>query len=193
MGFHIALCTGLAWTAFHLPLMLLVDGAVEDVSMAYAIAMFGIGTTALSLPLAWLRLRTGSLWAVSLLHAAYNAAMYLVADSLTTDTSDTAWFAGESGVVRARHRRGSRPLVAPHRRAQPPPPHRSPAPTPPGDSMTYVAAPIGWSRTAGGTAKFWSKTLSGSYRALSRLSLVSVSPGKASWSRSGRSSVSKLV
>ena len=76
-----------------------VDGAVEGVPTAYAIAMFAISTIALSLPLAWLRLRTGSVWAASVLHAAYNAALYLVADPLTRDTGDTPWFAGESGAV----------------------------------------------------------------------------------------------
>jgi uncharacterized protein len=96
---RVALWSGVAWSAFHLPLMLFVDGAVEGVPTTYAIAMFAIGTIALSLPLAWLRLRTGSVWAVSVLHAAYNAALYLVADPLTRDTGDTPWFAGESGAV----------------------------------------------------------------------------------------------
>jgi membrane protease YdiL (CAAX protease family) len=94
-----ALLTGLAWTAFHLPLMLLVPGAVEGVPMGYAVAMFGIGTIALSYPLAWLQLRSGSVWPATVMHAAMNVALYLVADPLTSDADP--WLAGESGALLA--------------------------------------------------------------------------------------------
>jgi membrane protease YdiL (CAAX protease family) len=94
-----ALLTGLAWTAFHLPLMVLVPGAVEDVPVAYAVATFAISSVALSYPMAWLRLRTGSIWPAALMHAAGNAAMYLAAEPLTRETADTAWFGGETGIL----------------------------------------------------------------------------------------------
>jgi uncharacterized protein len=98
---RVALWTGLAWSAFHLPLMLFIPGAVEGVPVGYAVAVFAIGLIALSYPMAWLRVRSRSVWPATLMHAAGNAAIYLVGDPLTRDTGDTEWFAGETGFLLA--------------------------------------------------------------------------------------------
>jgi membrane protease YdiL (CAAX protease family) len=95
----VALWTGLAWAAFHLPLMLFIPGAVEGVPTLYAVAVFTIGLVALSYPLAWLRLRAHSVWPATIMHAAGNAAIYLVGDALTRDVGKTEWFSGETGLL----------------------------------------------------------------------------------------------
>jgi membrane protease YdiL (CAAX protease family) len=94
-----ALWTGIAWTAFHLPLMLFVAGAVEGVPVAYGVAVFGLSLVALSYPLAWLRQRSRSIWPATLMHAAGNAALYLVADPLTREVAQTPWLGGETGAL----------------------------------------------------------------------------------------------
>ena len=94
----VALCSGLAWASFHAPLMLFVPGAVHGVPVPYAVACFAVMGIALSYPLAWLRLRSRSVWPAVVLHASHNAAVYLVCDPLTTDAGSTAFFAGETGA-----------------------------------------------------------------------------------------------
>ncbi|MBO3752435.1 CPBP family intramembrane metalloprotease [Streptosporangiaceae bacterium NEAU-GS5] len=79
-----ALIVGLAWAAFHYPLMLFVPGAVAPgVPVAYALGVFTVETVALAFPLVWLRLRTGSVWPVLLCHATFNAALYFAAQPMT--------------------------------------------------------------------------------------------------------------
>ena len=94
----VALCSGLAWASFHAPLMLFVPGAVHGVPVPYAVACFAVTGVALSYPLAWLRLRSRSVWPAVILHASHNAAVYLVCDPLTTDAGNAAFFAGETGA-----------------------------------------------------------------------------------------------
>ena len=94
----VALCSGLAWAAFHAPLMLFVPGAIHGVPVPYAVACFAVTGVALSYPLAWLRLKSRSVWPAVVLHASHNAAVYLVCDPLTADAGNTAFFAGETGA-----------------------------------------------------------------------------------------------
>ncbi|WP_327583918.1 CPBP family intramembrane metalloprotease [Nonomuraea sp. NBC_00507] len=95
-----ALIVGLAWAAFHYPLMLFVPGAVEPgVPAAYAMAIFTVEAVALAFPLVWLRLRTGSIWPVLLFHATLNASIYFVAQPMTGPGTASAWLLGEGGLL----------------------------------------------------------------------------------------------
>jgi membrane protease YdiL (CAAX protease family) len=97
---RVVLWTGLAWSAFHLPLLLLVPGAVEGAPKAYAIALFTVGLLAISYPMAWLTIRTGSIWPATVMHAAMNAALYMVAEPLTKRTGEaTDWLARDTGAL----------------------------------------------------------------------------------------------
>ncbi|WP_210480750.1 CPBP family intramembrane glutamic endopeptidase [Naasia sp. SYSU D00948] len=96
----VAVLLGLAWASFHLPLMLFVPGAIaEGVPGVQAVALFTVQCVALAFPLTWLRLRTGSIWPVLVLHATLNAAIYLVAKPATVPTAGAAWWLGEGGVL----------------------------------------------------------------------------------------------
>ncbi len=95
---RVALWSGLAWASFHAPLMLFIPGAVHGVPVPYAVACFAVTGVALSYPLAWLRLKSRSVWPAVVLHASHNAAVYLVCDPLTADSGSTAFFAGETGA-----------------------------------------------------------------------------------------------
>ncbi|MGI5489464.1 CPBP family intramembrane glutamic endopeptidase [Microtetraspora malaysiensis] len=97
-----AVIVGLAWAAFHLPLMLFVPGAVdESVPLAYALLMFTVNTIALAFPLVWLRLRTRSIWPVLVLHATGNAATYFVAEAMTATEGRPGLLLGEGGALTA--------------------------------------------------------------------------------------------
>jgi membrane protease YdiL (CAAX protease family) len=91
---------GLMWTAFHLPLMLFVAGAVGDAPKGWAIACFAVSTVALSFPFAGLRISTRSIWPVTVAHAVMNGAMLMfVAPATTSANAHTDWFAGETGLL----------------------------------------------------------------------------------------------
>ncbi|WP_285773126.1 CPBP family intramembrane glutamic endopeptidase [Microtetraspora sp. NBRC 13810] len=95
-----ALIVGLAWGVSHFPLMLLVPGGIEEgVPAPYALLWFMVETVALAYPLVWLRLRTGSIWPVLVLHATLNASVYFVAGAMTAATDHSGWFVGEGGAL----------------------------------------------------------------------------------------------
>ncbi|MBB2911787.1 membrane protease YdiL (CAAX protease family) [Streptosporangium becharense] len=95
-----AVIVGLAWSAFHYPLMLFVPGAVDsDVPVAYAVLWFTVDTVAMAFPLVWLRLRTGSIWPVLVFHAVLNVSLYHVFTPLTSGGSP--WLVGEGGALTA--------------------------------------------------------------------------------------------
>jgi membrane protease YdiL (CAAX protease family) len=64
----------------------------------YAIPCFLISVTSMSVMLAWLRMRSGSLWAAALFHATHNATIQGVFDRSTIDTGLTAWLTTEFGI-----------------------------------------------------------------------------------------------
>lgn len=91
------LVVGLAWAAFHYPLMLFVPGAVRPgVPTPWALLWFTVEAVALAFPMVALRLRTGSIWPVLVLHTTLNSALYLVAEPLT---KGSARWLGEGGAL----------------------------------------------------------------------------------------------
>jgi len=66
-----AIATGLIWGAWHYPLNL--RGYNYPDHLLLGLALFPIGTALLSIVFGWLRLRSGSIWAPCLAHAATNA------------------------------------------------------------------------------------------------------------------------
>jgi membrane protease YdiL (CAAX protease family) len=73
-----AVATGLIWGVWHYPINL--RGYNFPGHPLLGLIVFPIGTVLLSIVFGWLRLRTGSVWATSLAHAATNA----IGGSLTT-------------------------------------------------------------------------------------------------------------
>ena len=96
----VVLVSGLAWAAFHAPLIVVLGGTPDGVPVAWALACFTVGAVAFGAVLASMQLRWG-IWPGVLAHAVVNAAMYHVLDPLTGDTGSTGWFAGESGLFQA--------------------------------------------------------------------------------------------
>lgn len=92
--------SGLAWAAFHAPLVLFLGGAPDGVPVAWTLLCFTAGTVAFGAVLAALQLRWG-IWPGVLAHAVVNATLYHVLDPLTGETASSGWFAGESGLFQA--------------------------------------------------------------------------------------------
>jgi membrane protease YdiL (CAAX protease family) len=96
----VVLVGGLAWSAFHWPLMLLLGGTPAGASGWYAVAMFTVGIVALGAVLASMQLRWG-IWPGVVMHAAVNATMYHLVDPLTVEQAHSGWFVSETGLVAA--------------------------------------------------------------------------------------------
>ncbi|HEY7557219.1 MAG TPA: type II CAAX endopeptidase family protein [Candidatus Binatia bacterium] len=95
---RVAVVRGFIWAAWHLPLIVFADYNAGT-STWYAVLCFTIGVVALSLPMAWLRLRSGSVWPAALLHASHNLYVQGFFDKVTVDTGATRWFTGEFGAA----------------------------------------------------------------------------------------------
>jgi membrane protease YdiL (CAAX protease family) len=54
---------------------------------------------AISFVLAWIRLKSGSLWTAALLHASHNLYIQDIFTPLTRYTGKTAWFIDEFGAI----------------------------------------------------------------------------------------------
>jgi membrane protease YdiL (CAAX protease family) len=95
----VAPLSGLAWAAFHYPLILFVPGASHGLPAWYALTNFTLTIVLLSVPYAWFRLRSRSLWPVVLMHVSHNILFYSIFEPLTADTGITAFAQGEMGFT----------------------------------------------------------------------------------------------
>jgi membrane protease YdiL (CAAX protease family) len=94
----VVLVSGLAWSAFHWPLMIFMGGAPAGVPLLAGLALFTVGCCTFGAILANMQLRWG-MWPGVVGHAVSNAVMYHVLTPLTAEKTGTGWFAGESGIL----------------------------------------------------------------------------------------------
>lgn len=98
----VAVALGIGWGLTHVPMMLLIPGAIPaGIPAWFAVTMFLIETVAMAYPMVWLRLSNRSIWPVLVLHAGINASIYFAGDPLTVDRSATDWFLGEGTLLTA--------------------------------------------------------------------------------------------
>jgi membrane protease YdiL (CAAX protease family) len=67
----------------------------------YAVLCFAVMVVSLAVPLAWLRLRSGSVWPAATLHASHNLFVQGFFDRVTVDTGPTRWLTSEFGAALA--------------------------------------------------------------------------------------------
>lgn len=100
-GFILAtLVTGLLWASWHMPLIFFSGynaGGLQSAEVASFIVMI----VAISGPLAWLRMKSGSLWPAAMLHATHNLFLQNFFDQLTKRGESQITMTGEFGVVLA--------------------------------------------------------------------------------------------
>ncbi|MCI0445394.1 CPBP family intramembrane metalloprotease [bacterium] len=93
-----ALIGGLIWSIWHYPLLLFADYN-SGTPPWFALTCFTVMVIAISFPLAWLRLKSGSLWTGAFLHASHNLFIQSILTPLTTDTGQTKYFIDEFGIA----------------------------------------------------------------------------------------------
>ena len=95
-----ALVSGIIWASWHMPLIIFADYNGGTPTW-YSIACFAVMVVGISFPMAWLRLRSGSLWPAALLHASHNLFIQGFFDVVTVDNGVTKYLLGEFGAVLA--------------------------------------------------------------------------------------------
>ncbi len=96
----VGLISGIIWAVWHFPLILFANYDA-GASLWYSLPMFTITVIAMGFILAWLRLRSGSIWPAVLLHASSNLFVQSLFDPLTKQTGITRYIVGETGALMA--------------------------------------------------------------------------------------------
>jgi membrane protease YdiL (CAAX protease family) len=92
--------SGVIWSVWHYPLILFADYNAGT-SAWFGLSCFTVMIIGISFPLAWLRLKSGSVWTAVIFHASHNLFIQQIFDPLTKDTGVTKYFIGEFGIVLA--------------------------------------------------------------------------------------------
>jgi membrane protease YdiL (CAAX protease family) len=93
----VALISGLMWAAYHFPVLLFADYNAGAPPW-FSLSCFTLMVVADSFILAWLVLRSGSLWPAAIFHASHNLFIQSIFTPLTRDTGPTKYIIDEFGI-----------------------------------------------------------------------------------------------
>lgn len=93
-----AIISSVIWGAWHMPLILGANYHGSGTPLWFSIACFVAMVMAIGTLLAWLRLRSDSLWPCALLHATHNLFVQAVFDGATADRGSVNFLTGEFGI-----------------------------------------------------------------------------------------------
>jgi membrane protease YdiL (CAAX protease family) len=93
-----AMISGFLWGVWHLPFMLLTDQYHADQNMWITVPLFLVATTTAGLFLAYLRLRTDSVWPASIAHSAHNT-FWALGAAFTAGSPLSEYLAGDAGIL----------------------------------------------------------------------------------------------
>ncbi|MBE0669930.1 MAG: CPBP family intramembrane metalloprotease [Anaerolineales bacterium] len=91
--------SGVIWAAWHLPGILSGDYGAQAMPLAYRLACFALMVIASGMVMAWIRMKSGSIIPVAIMHATHNGVIQTFLDRITFDTGKTAYFTGEFGAA----------------------------------------------------------------------------------------------
>ena len=97
---RLSLLSGIIWTAWHTPLLLFADYNAGT-NRWYALGCSTVTLVSLSFILAWLRLKSDSVWPAAVFHASHNLFVPGVFDNLIRNTGSTLWYTTEFGAALA--------------------------------------------------------------------------------------------
>ena len=93
----VALISGLMWAGYHYPVLLFADYNGGGPRW-YSLICFTVMVVAGSFILAWLVLRSRSLWPAAIFHASHNLFIQSICTPLTRDTGPTKYIIDEFGI-----------------------------------------------------------------------------------------------
>src|SRR5438552_8094651 len=93
----VGLISGLMWAAYHYPVLIFADYNAGT-PVWYGLGCFTLMVIADSFILAWLTLRSGSLWPAAILHGSHNLFIQSIFTPLTRDTGPTKYIIDEFGI-----------------------------------------------------------------------------------------------
>jgi membrane protease YdiL (CAAX protease family) len=94
-----SLITGLVWLAWHVPLIYFTKYNAGPVDLHIQVFNFGLMAVGLSFIMTYFRLRSGSLWTATVIHAAHNAYILSILQPMTIQYESTWRYANEFGIV----------------------------------------------------------------------------------------------
>jgi membrane protease YdiL (CAAX protease family) len=93
-----ALVTGVLWSSYHFPLMLLAKNYTQGTAVWFAMLGLTITLIGVAFLTTWLWLRSGSIWPTVLLHACHNVLIFYLFEPLTRAQPLTPYIGGEHGL-----------------------------------------------------------------------------------------------
>lgn len=100
VGFRNAsLLSGLLWAAWHLPGIIAGGYGSAGTPKIYQIVCFTLMVLMTGVIMAWLRMKSGSIWPTAIMHATHNGLIQTFLDRITIDTGITKYFTGEFGAM----------------------------------------------------------------------------------------------
>ena len=93
----VGLISGLMWAVYHYPILIFADYNAGT-PVWYGLGCFTLMVIADSFILAWLTLRSGSLWPAAILHGSHNLFIQSIFTPLTRDTGPTKYIIDEFGI-----------------------------------------------------------------------------------------------
>jgi membrane protease YdiL (CAAX protease family) len=96
---NVALISGVIWAVWHWPLIIFAAEVTDfdATPVWFALPVFTITIIAAATVMAWLTLRTGSIWPAIILHGSQNAITQNFFSDYTTDTGNSAYYVSEIG------------------------------------------------------------------------------------------------
>jgi membrane protease YdiL (CAAX protease family) len=92
-----SLVTGLIWAVWHYPLIIF-SNYNQGAPVVYSLVCFTLMAVGISFPMAWFKIKTGSVWTAMFIHAMHNFFIQDVFDPLTVNTGITHYIIGEFGA-----------------------------------------------------------------------------------------------
>ncbi len=93
-----ALISGAIWALWHYPVILFAEYNNDGAPIWFGMLCFTLMAIGLSFVMAWLRLRSGSVWTAVLLHASHNIFIQTLLNPLTGKTTLSPYVIDEFGI-----------------------------------------------------------------------------------------------
>lgn len=97
----VALVSGILWAVWHWPIIILGLYGAEGTPLGYQLGMFTLYIVSISTIMAYLRMKSGSLWTAVIFHMSANIYIQQVFTPLTHSNGYSAWFIDEFGALPA--------------------------------------------------------------------------------------------